>query len=388
MANSPNRCRNNPFPANEEVNSAVAKCPHENQRIPFDIESLAVPTEQPLVPISAKIPNWKQSKINVEFTLASEDPAFITDSMELLILAKGNTLHTLTAPQSVRAGRHKMTWDGYSSAGVMDTQELARIDQIKIRVRQGGQTREASMDIRNKPAQVHWAAAKIDLAARTVVLDVYLYFQNGSGLPPAEFNRLQALAIQGIGRYWSRTIHVGGIAYPVTTQAHHRARRDAESNIAAIGVDIKKNSDPQYSRSHNSGIVDATFFYNEGYHVEVAKKRNVSDPQQMGKNAADSNFMHMAAHEFGHSVLMAAVGLNHSWGHKGSTSVLFQSTHSGTAGYPNAGEIDLMQYYDEKKNAIYPDDFYIRSTASAEDVKHLISLTQITFNSMTPQAGD
>lgn len=61
-----------------------------------------------------------------------------------------------------------------------------------------------------------------------------------------------------------------------------------------------------------------------------------------------------------------------SWGHKGSTGVLSQSTKSSTPGYPKSGAIDLMKYYDWKKNSASLLRRTTDSIAMDIDVKRLI----------------
>lgn len=80
----------------------------------------------------------------------------------------------------------------------------------------------------------------------------------------------------------------------------------------SIDVDLNIETGNKYARSHNSGIIDATFTYNKGFY--------------RGMNAsADRDFMLVAAHEFGHSVLDCFGGSNLSWSHKGSTNKYFQN---------------------------------------------------------------
>ncbi|MCF6254821.1 MAG: hypothetical protein L3J98_15275 [Gammaproteobacteria bacterium] len=89
--------------------------------------------------------------------------------------------------------------------------------------------------------------------------------------------------------------------------------------------------------------------------------------------------MLVAAHEFGHSVLMYAGGLSLSWGHKGSTNPITQSVKYSTPGYPEKGPIDLMKYYDPTKRSA---DLFRRMVDSAAmdiDVKRLIWGAQIKW---------
>ncbi len=110
--------------------------------------------------------------------------------------------------------------------------------------------------------------------------------------------------------------------------------------------------------------IDASFIYNKGAFVATQ---------------ADMDFKLVAAHEFGHSVLMYAGGIFLSWGHKGSTNPILQSVKSTTPGYPEKGAIDLMKYYDWSKSRV---DFMRRmkdSTAMEIDIKRLIWSSQIKW---------
>lgn len=217
--------------------------------------------------------------------------------------------------------------------------------------------------VRKKYDKMHtskWANSSVNLKAKLVNTDVYIDFQRNS-LSDVNFSRLKRLAIMGIQRYWSRGINLGGNQYKVNIRVHHRA-----SN--SIDVDLYVEESASYARSHNSGIVDASFFYNKG----IFKGFNTK---------ADQDFMLVAAHEFGHSVLEFFGGTDLSWGHKGSTTVLTQKVKSTSPGYPSLGEIDLMKYYDSTKNATYisPRSIYHRSIADEKDVKRLIWLSNITI---------
>ncbi|GAB1269194.1 hypothetical protein NBRC116493_24470 [Aurantivibrio infirmus] len=135
----------------------------------------------------------------------------------------------------------------------------------------------------------------------------------------------------------------------------------------SIDVDLKIEEGVEYGRSHNSGLVDATFIYNKGMYG--------------GMNSdADKDFMLVSAHEFGHSVLEYFGGADLSWSHKGSTHKIFQSVKPTTLGYPSSGEIDLMKYYDASKNAASYPEIYRRTIADEVDVKRLIwmSATSVT----------
>lgn len=135
-----------------------------------------------------------------------------------------------------------------------------------------------------------------------------------------------------------------------------------ERSSDSIPLDVFIETDADYARSHNSGVIDGSMFYNQGFFG--------------GANAAaDQDFEGTAAHEFGHSVLQAAGGISLSWTHKGSTT-LAQTTSSRATTHPTTGEIDLMQYYTDRE----PADFYARVIAAEIDVKRAIGNASIDFD--------
>jgi hypothetical protein len=203
-----------------------------------------------------------------------------------------------------------------------------------------------------------WASSIVNLKNKTINTRVYLDFQKNK-LDISEYAKLKALAVAGIGEFWSRKLTIAGQQYTAIVNAIYR-----KSNSIDVDLIIHKGSD--YARSHNSGIVDASFIYNQG-----------AFPSNPG--LADNNFKLTSGHEFGHSVLEYFGGAGLSWGHKGSTSALLQSVKGSTPGYPPRGEIDLMMYYNKLKNTSRVNNIYQRTIAAEQDVKRLIWMSGITF---------
>jgi hypothetical protein len=210
----------------------------------------------------------------------------------------------------------------------------------------------------NKNHTAEWATSRVNLAAGIINTDVYINFQKNS-LKEADYQNLKRLAIKGIEQFWSRNIILGKRRFQVLVSVHHRTQ-------GSLGVDMYIETSSDYARSHNSGLIDASFYYNKGFYKGA-------------KVSADRNFMITAAHEFGHSVLEFFGGTSLSWGHKGSTHILPQSVKSSTPGYPSQGEIDLMKYYESKKNSLPSVTIYNRSIASEVDIKRLIWMSKITI---------
>ena len=210
------------------------------------------------------------------------------------------------------------------------------------------------------PHSTYWCNATVNLKAQKVVVDIYLNFQKNS-LNASDFKRIQKLAIDGIGSYWSRSLKVDGKLFNVVVKPHHRVND-------SIDIDLYLEKDSDYSRSFNVGIfgIDASFKYNQGFFSATPAR-------------ADDDFKLVAAHEFGHSVLQNFGGEFFSWSHKGSTHVIPQSVKSITPGYPSSGSIDLMKYFDHKKGGVSFPRLIRDSKANEQDVLRLVWLSVIEF---------
>ena len=205
-----------------------------------------------------------------------------------------------------------------------------------------------------------WAKATVLFDQKVIIVHVNLNFKQ-NGISDADYEKLKYLARIGVDKYWSRRINVAGTSFMVQVKAEH-------SYVNAIPVDFYVETDKNnYARSMNPAIlgIDASFIYNKGHFGN--------------KERADADFMLVAAHEFGHSVLMYAGGLSLSWGHKGSTNIVTQSVKSSTPGYPAKGSIDLMKYYDQEKVRANLFRRIVDSVAMDIDVKRLIWGAQIKW---------
>lgn len=204
-----------------------------------------------------------------------------------------------------------------------------------------------------------WAYANIRLAYPQAIKVIVNLNLKQNSLSSADHIRLKHLALVGIRRYWSRTINLGGIPFPVDVMGVANLKD-------AIGVDMYIEKGEKYARSNNLAIlgIDASFIYNSGYFANSSN--------------ADLDFAQTCAHEFGHSVLTEFGGIGRSWTHEGSTSLL-QSTTRSTPGYPASGEIDLMKYFDESKGRAGFHRVMADSRASELDVKCLLWLSTLKF---------
>ncbi len=223
-----------------------------------------------------------------------------------------------------------------------------------------GHGKSARIQTTSKEHLCNWAETKVNLKKKSIDITVYIDFHKDN-LTPKEFSKIKMLATMGIGEYWSQRINISSLQYSVQINI-----KDRKNNSIEVDLKIHKGSD--YKRSHNSGIIDASFIYNQG-----------SFPSNTG--LADNNFKLTSAHEFGHSVLSYFGGVGLSWGHKGSTNPVLQSIKASTPGYPMTGDIDLMKYYDILKNTKNIPNIYQRTRATEQDVKRLIWMSNVTFSS-------
>ncbi len=218
--------------------------------------------------------------------------------------------------------------------------------------------------------QAKWAKSRVDMRTAMISIAVGIDFTKGSA-SSSEFQRLKYLAANGIASYWSQRITLDSTSYKVALSVINRP-----SNALRFKLDVSDDED--YTRSHNLGLPfgSGTFVYNKGYFKSlcVNSKKTRSEAIRM----SELDFCKVAAHEFGHSVLMYAGGKDLSWGHKGSTTVFTQELKKNTPGYPS-GKIDLMQYYDGSKSQRTFYDRMRDTVAVEQDIKRLIWASEITW---------
>ncbi|MBV8632935.1 MAG: hypothetical protein JO002_00445 [Burkholderiaceae bacterium] len=161
----------------------------------------------------------------------------------------------------------------------------------------------------------------------------------------------------GVSRFWSRPVMLDGETYAVNVNV-----AQDEKNGMPIRLAINDGSD--YARSVNTDgsflqpLLGAKVVYNPGYF-----NNNV--------DMANEDLQLVGAHEFGHPMLVNAVGTNYSFGHKGTSNDIGAIT-SGTPTLPSTGELDLMQYYNPSPST---HDAYLRTMANEDDVRRLIYIS-------------
>lgn len=304
-------------------------------------------------------PDTKFGESKVKFDLEIEgDDDFEAETTEVAILQGTTPIFAQTFSTGAylrKPGDYVWAWDGYDSNGVLDTAILKdQTLKLQVTVNKGGHSAKHALKLLNEANNADWVDVKIDLNAKQIELAFYINCQNEDGIAAAEYQRLVDLVKSGISKYWSRPIRVDEKTYQVNVTVKER-KKDA------VDLDIYISNDKDYSRSHNSGVIDGSMFYNLGFWGN--------------KSDADTDFEEVAGHEFGHSVLDAFAGKEFSWTHKGCTS-LFQQPNSHATPHPKTGEIDLMKYYTDGQ----PADFYSRVIASEEDVKRAINIAAVDFD--------
>jgi hypothetical protein len=276
----------------------------------------------------------------VEFEVELDPVPEVTQA-SIELRDQGGIYHSENLPVGLfAAGSCLWRWDGIVD-GAFDSSRLKMLTDAVVRV--GG-----SMDIlrlQNCADEVDWVDVRIVPSAGTVDVTLRIDFQNEDGVPTSDFDRMVGLAVEGIEKYWSRTVSLGTQAFVVKTKV-------VRTTNHAFDMDLYRRED--FHRSHNFMIIDATVFYCTNEPIE--------------------RFLYDAAHEFGHSVLYAAGDFKKSVTHHG-TSDFLQNLSDKATECPRQGEIDLMRYYTDSIA-----DFYKRLTASEEDVRRLIWLAAVDFN--------
>ncbi|MDR2924358.1 MAG: hypothetical protein LBU76_00090 [Azoarcus sp.] len=185
------------------------------------------------------------------------------------------------------------------------------------------------------------------------------------------------MAKRGIEHYWTRDgSRPGGVGAPVDTAKGAfsvTVKADVNAEPMADGFALKEllqkrrewgfiRPDDSTSAGTLSQIVHMAHFW------IVERRQTVFE--------VDAAFEHTAAHEFGHRILGAYGNRDYSWGHKGTSDKYIQKTKKGIQ-HPAIGEIDLMKYGILSASNR---DYWNRSVAAEEDVKGVLWLTRVKFN--------
>lgn len=328
--------------------------------------------------------------------------------LQVAIYNQADLLYHSRLPDSFcEPGCHIWRWDGFDRQGVFDSRRL-KGGAIRAEFSGGfqGMTRTGQLPLSFSAARQDWLDVVIDRHSHTINVDIRAQLSNGGQLgvnetPPESAcaspafqslpadhparsasrcerpnGELQRLAAAGVARYWS-----GAITTPDGQHYQLGSRLTPSGSQAMASVKLVYNTNRRWLRSSNPGrirclyslagnLVPRRIAYNTGW-IEYKNGWYL----QTGA-AADLAFQEAAAHELGHEILSAYGGGRYSYSHKGTSTLLTQSTKSPARGgleYPQTGPIDLMKYYQGPR----PKDFYQRVQASECDLKSLLWLAAL-----------
>ncbi|OPB94433.1 hypothetical protein [Elizabethkingia ursingii] len=194
------------------------------------------------------------------------------------------------------------------------------------------------------------------------------------------FTELEKLALEGIGKHWSRTnnhsIQISSEKYTVVTSPVNQKNKSLNT------LDLIFNTNRAWGRSGNPGVL-GKIYYNIGYCNFLDWKQPWFIDEwgylDLSRHKVDEDFMYTSAHELGHSILKAYGTTWYSFTHDGSSKI--SQIPNGAKSYPvekKSGEINLMHYFeDDPSQAKY--DFNL-IVASEKDVLGLLWLTKIKID--------
>ncbi|SDN49337.1 PAAR domain-containing protein [Pseudomonas jinjuensis] len=316
----------------------------------------------------------------IDFVIVNR--AQVANSLTLEVLDGARVLYTEPSTAALLPeGEHPWRWDGYDTAGVLDTRVL-KSPALKVRLtaNKGDEEQVFELTLSNNAAEADWVDSRIDRNTSKVEVTVRPSFSDGGikgknpSLTAKTFEQRKAMAKEGIERYWSREGRRGnGIDQPVNTSRGTfkvTVVADANAKPSAKDFPLIELLDVDFGRS-TSFAMFKKIYRNSGYRTALG----------WPSSAIDEDFAHTAAHEFGHLVLneYGDRGLipNYSWSHKSTSTVLTQSP-VGNHPLPAGGEIDLMHYHSDDPRTMA--DYWARSIASEQDVKGLIWLSRVQFD--------
>lgn len=316
----------------------------------------------------------------IDFVIVNR--AQVADSLALEVLDGTRVLYAEPSTAALLpVGEHPWQWDGYDTSGVLDTRVLkSHALKVRLTASKGGKVQVFELPLSNDAKESDWVDSRIDRNSTTAEVTVRPSFSDGGikgknpSLTAKTFEQLKAMAKQGIECYWSRDGRRGNnVDLPVTTsRGTFRVAVIAEVSAKPSAKDFPliELLDSDFGRS-TSFAMFKKIYHNAGFWTSMG----------WPASAADDDFAHTSAHEFGHLVLndYGDEGLipNYSWSHKSSSTVLTQSPVESHP-VPARGEIDLMHYHSNSPPSM--PDYWARSIASEQDVKGLIWLSRVKFN--------
>lgn len=323
----------------------------------------------------------------IDFVIENRQAAADTVKLEVLDGEKPIYTETNTAA-FLPSGEHPWQWDGYDTAGILDTR-LLKSPNLKIRLTatQGARQQVTEVPLECSAEEVKWVDVRVDRNAKTVEVTLRPSFSEGGssgstpGLAATPYSTLLGWAKEGIERYWSRNgSRGGGIAEGITTsKGLYKVTVKADVNTApkAGNFPLIDSLSADFGRSTSLAIARKVY-HNAGYaHDQIVKRQQL--PASVAVSYAEEEFKETSAHEFGHLILNEYGGgliPNYSWTHK-DTSTLMQNPKQNHP-TPSTGEVDVMHYFSSYTQSA--PDLQKRMAASEQDVKSLLWLARIEFD--------
>jgi outer membrane protein OmpA-like peptidoglycan-associated protein len=322
------------------------------------------------------------SKLGFKLTFTERDGAANPTFVELRVVAADGTAlfsERFTSGEMLVPGSHDWLWDGYSTAGVLDT---ALLKQAGVKVEatvgaRGARDSVASLTLANKGAELDWIDLRIDRTNHTIAVHVF-YVPRLPLVRPVDildFSMLATRTEEGIARHWSRTITIDHVAYTVESTATIRPAAPTMPIVMTRAIQVG----PIEPRSCNPGMfLDmkfVIFFYEP------------PDPAATPAHRAYlvENHRHTGAHELGHAIVAKTVDATFSARHKGTSTI--GGTETGALPWPATGENDLMRYW--KDDPAWPRtdptlwnerrDAHMRSRLTEEDTKTILDFARVAL---------
>lgn len=290
--------------------------------------------------------------------------------------------------------KHNWQWDGFDNNNILDTKLLTsqKLNLYITAKSNSGETAHSIVDFKLSYKKVNWIDVKVDNKDMKIWVNLRVNLRNGGakglnrgndvsksalsfyGKHPLSkqdksYEELRELAFCGINKYWSRNKHNIGLGVIINSQCYEVttcADFDEKGMIAPKIVFFTNKANTRFNRSHN-WFASRRLFYKIGY-IQFG-----SDWEYFQETEAMTEFQETAAHEIGHKLLEELKGMEYSYKHKNTSTLLSQAPLDSTP-YPIDGEIDLMKY----SNDVYkPFNYEHRVVLSEEDLKGLLTLTKM-----------
>jgi len=317
-------------------------------------------------------------RVHFMITIESTAASFRADSITIRILFDQKSIyeeaHDSKSDYAV-VGEHEWTWDGFDKQGILDTSRLRKGITLQVVASKNGVVRTDAVAVEARPWKHRdWVDARIDRSRRSIAVIARVQPRDGGivgtpGPTTPSYEQLKRLLFQGVAQYWSQPADIDGVRYQISVKAD-------ESPAQSINYPPLVISTGRWFRSMNPNprtgpgiaIVSALG-------VKARVVYNLQDSNGSQVPWPDKEFMLIAAHEFGHPVLLLNRDQQWSWNHKG-TAVSYNSISSAA---PDAavltGPLDLMKYYYNDPSENTPDR-YTRYKAVEEDVRALVWLAR------------